>query len=266
MKIYSSKVDDIIKQRDEYEAKMKALKDKQDESYRNYHKADVAICNGIEDEVAQLLSRIDLPLQIKADQGWSSADRKRGYDVRVSCETGADRDLRWEYNVKFEQDGAITKNDGRWNDLDSANLDELDKSIKALRILQGADWKSILDKAHPKFDDYYDRGVNDELLTLRSEKPNFKDMEFEATLEDATDEGKWIVLDRIPETDYLRGRKAKAYFKPERIGAKFINGILRDFSWVHEGYDYDIKISKTKLQNCMKHPYEIVDLADKKEE
>ena len=155
------------------------------------------------------------------------------------------------------------KNDGRWYSLDAASAEDLEYSVKALRILQGANWESILDKAQPQYSDYTNKEDEAELARLQNERPDFESEEFDAILEQALEEGKWISLKSLPDTDYIRGRsRATAFFQSTRIGAKFVDGTLMDMTYGGRPHSLQLKISKAKLRPCVTKPYSVVSISE----
>lgn len=233
--ITSSRKDDILREKEEYEAEYNAQKAKYDEEYNKLLEAQKAITDAVEAEVMDGLSKFSniLTFRTEADVYWS-----KGLKIRIECnELQKFEDsvaLAWRFNVQLDKDGEVVKETSSWSGLKATteeHLKSLEATLEALRYLNSVDWKSVLDKELPKFEDY--------VKTLSPMKPNrdfnreLKEAEIEEYMR--TDE---ILLAKKPIGGYIFYKQTDKFYTVRYLpgyivqsdgdGNYFLNPIYKD--------------------------------------
>lgn len=174
MKITSSKKDDLIRQRDEWESNYKQKKDQYDEQHRAWQRAYREVCNNIETTLSEELKRFAPNVfNVSATMSFH-----RGSEVRIRCNDDHRREgfaLSWNFDVELDEEGNVKKESGSWSGLNAVTqeqLTDLEASVRALRFLNEYDWAPLLNTPLPKTEDYITEENPD--YTLRRERPDFE--------------------------------------------------------------------------------------------
>ena len=158
MKITCNRADELRKKRDEYEAGRAVRQEEYDKQERAWNQARYEVEQGVKSIIEQYLSEVKIGLDIDVKPGWGL--RQRGLEASVSHGEYSDRDtaaLRWTYKVELDKDGNVEASTSSWSGLDAvdeAHINDLKESVKAIEILSGIDWKSVLDVALPEWKEY----------------------------------------------------------------------------------------------------------------
>lgn len=181
MKITANKRDDIIRRRDEFDADRKARDAKYEQQLSNYRRAAGDVFAGIKEKIlAELSGFKTLELNVLVDNYFGE-----GIQVRIqSNEYGkhADAALRWTWSGHINTDGEVVKETNSWSGLSActaAQLDSLQESVDALRIINNMDWETILKTPTPKVDEYVEYDPE-----RRKQRPNFERELIEADIEE----------------------------------------------------------------------------------
>jgi hypothetical protein len=168
--VKSSRRDELIRQRDEWDSEDLKLRTQHNEQRMTHMKKEKEVCNAVADEVSSLLSGVNLEgMQVVVEPTWSMSNR--GVEVKVDCgdnigsrtENSA---LRWSWTVSLDDDGNAKKKTSSWSGLEAttkAQINQLKETVNALEILEGIDWNHMLNVTLPEYDDY---------ITVRERKPN----------------------------------------------------------------------------------------------
>lgn len=158
MKIIASRLDDVLREKEEYDARRKAYNDAQENAFRNYRQASNAVTRVVKEYLEQDLANFPaLNFEVRVDQDW-----KDMISARVLCneankfaKTSA---LSWSYEAKLNQKtGEVISETSSWSGLKAttpAQLDSLRQTVEALEYLNNVDWARLLDVQMPNFDDY----------------------------------------------------------------------------------------------------------------
>lgn len=270
MKITCNRRDDIIKRRDEYEADYNARKQKHDEQYEQYRRAEYDVLHLVEEEVgAQLASFRSLQFDIRANRGrWGSG----GMSIYILCNENTkfsdDVALAWRYEVELDKAGNVTKESSSWSGLKAtteAQMQSLIETVEALKYLNSVDWATVLNKELPKYDDYVT-----EHEPSRRERPNFERELFEADLEEAVGQPVIIKGKAGPSSGFREGiqlyymihkETPAQYVVSEAWGAKVDQIIAEEgkdaaIASVKDAYQYRIK--KDNFQKLVSNPIEMI--------
>lgn len=270
MKITCNRRDDIIKRRDEYEADYNARKQKHDEQYEQYRRAEYDVLHLVEEEVgAQLASFRSLQFDIRANRGrWGSG----GMSIYILCNENTkfsdDVALAWRYEVELDKAGDVTKESSSWSGLKAtteAQMQSLIETVEALKYLNSVDWATVLNKELPKYDDYVT-----EHEPSRRERPNFERELFEADLAEAVGTDAIVKGKAGPSSGYRQGvtiyymihkETPAQYAVSEYWGGQVDETLANEgkeaaINLVKNGYQYRIK--KETLEQLISSPIEII--------
>lgn len=158
MKIYSSRYEDLKKERDAWDENLAQSKKRYKEQKSSYIDAMHAVVNPIKEQIEADLSKFDLlDFQVKIEPGF---DREDSLEIRVFCnqnrlfdETSA---LAWNYSVSLSK-GQVKSESGSYSGLNATtpeSLASLKQTVEALSYLNAQDWASILQKELPDYFEY----------------------------------------------------------------------------------------------------------------
>lgn len=270
MKITCTKREDIIKQREAYEADRAARQARHDEQERKYDEAEDAITSAVANEIKSQLSKYSvLHFDVEVDRNnW----RLPGLRIRVLCNErnlfDDDTALAWNYDVKLDESGNVNKESSSWSGLKAttkAQLESLTQTLDALKYLNSVDWATLLNKELPKYADYvtesdprYDRDV-----------PNFDYMLMEADIEECI--GKDILLKGYSSIDqqgheagsayYMILKETPSQYQVVRIPGYVVNNEGYDLKdVVKRGKNYPERMRKDKLIQLLNQPIETLEV------
>lgn len=183
--------DEIIKDRDAYDANKKKIHDTYDEQYNKWSKALHDVYGKVKDEVEAQLANFDaLNLEVNVSSGLSS-----GLEVRVGSNQhnvhSEHKALSWDYTANLTKEGEVKKETGSWSGLNAVTeeqLESLRQSVACLEILNSMDWASILSTPTPDSDDY----ITVHKYDVDKNRPNFEQELKEAEVDEAIQNGQWI--------------------------------------------------------------------------
>lgn len=183
--------DEIIRDRDAYDAKKKQIHDTYDEQHKKWSNALHDVYANVKAEVEAQLANFDaLNLEIDVSSGWND-----GLEVRVGSNQhnvhSEHKALSWDYRVNLTKEGKVKKETGSWSGLNAVTeeqLESLRQSVACLEILNSMDWASILSTPTPDSDDYITVNKYD----VDRNRPNFEQELKEAEIDEAIQNGSWI--------------------------------------------------------------------------
>lgn len=232
--------EEIIKDRDEYDAKRKAIHDQADAERINYWKAVDDVYNSVRDEVESQLSNFieSLNLNIQVDSGW-----RNNIQVRVRSNEnnvhGKDKALSWDWSAQLTREGELKKESGSWSGLQAVTevqLESLRQSVACLEILNSIDWVAILSKPLPNADEYFTIDAH----AVDDNRPNYESELMEAEIDEAIQNGSWI-----------KGHGYKYYLKRATVYYKVLKETPAQYE-VLEVWENNLKNGDTNI-----HPYKI---------
>lgn len=270
MKITCNRRDDIIKRRDEYEARFNESKERYEAQYSDYRKARNDVTSLIEEEIKAQLNRFSaLDFGITAMEGrWGTG----GIEVSIQCNQNTkfndDVALAWNYGVQLTKDGEVIKESSSWSGLKattSAQLESLTQTLEALKYLNSVDWSKALNRDMPKYDDY----VTDKMPT-RTDRPDFESELFEADIEEAVGAPVLIKGFAGPSSGFRQGvevyymihKETPTQYLVSEAWAPRVDSIIDEegkeagMDKVREGNEYRIK--KSNFRNLVKNPLTLI--------
>ena len=271
MKIYASKLDDLRKAKEEWEAEDERRASLRKQENARYEKAKDAQLAPVDYEISKALKRFDR-LEFEVDVQPSDSYRgRRGILVRIRCDQNRKHDensaLSWDWQVNLDNEGNIVKDSGSWSGLNATNQENMDSLMQtylALQYLNSVDWKSLLDVAMPNYSDYF----TDESRPQRN-KPNFDQEMKEAELADLIDSDKMVLGYSIPEYESRWNQSVKTWFiilgetpKQFKIGEVTAYDAKRRFEdgqsieeIVELAKRYPSRMRKDRLIGTLKYPF-----------
>lgn len=203
MKITCSKRDDIIKQRDEFDAHRKSMLSQREQDEQNARQATANVFKEVEDAVREKLKPVSkLPLEVDVQYGLFG-----GVDVNVTCGDPhmAGNALAWNYRVYLNDEVDVVKETGSWSGLKATTAEEmmnLKRSVRALEILnEGIDWEELVKISLPDYKDFMTQDYSE----LRNPRPDFEGQLREADIEEAIQSGNPIHGKAVSSTGYREG-------------------------------------------------------------
>ncbi len=248
MKITSSRRDDILKEREEYN-KEKAL---YDEAYKNAdtvrQQDEQAVFDKLEKYLDENLTQKFPALEFNIDlrRGWSYRRSKESdhdnvdITIRVNDHMMSDPSsaLSWDYEVRVN-DGEVKKETSSWSGMQAVTKEQLEslrQTLGALEWLSTVDWAPFIKGTLPDYLEYY-HDIPD-----RPEDRDFDKELFEEDIRDSFNKGIGFPGYQMTDNGY-RGSKGYYFFYGETptqfryifVNAYYINQILNgediDLSW-----------------------------------
>lgn len=130
-------------------------KAQRDSEISTYDIQNKLIENSIISAVRDGLGQYADGLTIKVDMYYGT-----GYQVRIDNGDNPHKEgqaLSWSVNVHLDRNGNVQFDTSSWSGLDAMDerhIADLRRTVEILDIIQHMDWKSILDKVVPKWEDY----------------------------------------------------------------------------------------------------------------
>lgn len=250
--------EEIIRDRDEYDAKKKQIHDTYDEQYRKWSNALHDVYGNVKAEIeAQLANFDDLNLEVDVSSGWGS-----GLEIRVGSNQhnvhSEHKALSWDYTANLTKEGEVKKETGSWSGLNAVTeeqLESLRQSVACLEVLNSMDWASILSTPTPDSDDYITVNTYD----VDRNRPNFEQELKEAEIDEAIQNGSWI-----------KGHGYKLYRPSADVYYKVLKETPTQYEVIEEyaGYleqgkepnSYSYKIKKDTFFQVINNPIKILEV------
>ncbi len=262
MKIYASRRDDLIAERDAYDAETAKYQSKVDEGEERWHQDTRAIEESVKAEVERAIGETSLEIEVFARAGWEV-----GYEVTVRANESRKFDegtaLAWNWEAKIDREGNLVKDSGSWSGLKVVTpeqIADLEESVRVMKVLNSLDWEHILKRANPKYSDYVSR---EDQAAVRDRTKNRRDYDreiFEEDLKEAIQSGAWIKMKGRPETEYYRGSlRGDFWCKISSMSEKQVKCIITsslDNYKANPNYYSEERISKAKLYPQIVKPVE----------
>lgn len=262
MKIYASRRDDLIAERDAYDAETAKYQSRVDEGKRRWRQDTRAIEQSVKTEVERAIGETSLEIEVFARAGWET-----GYEVTVRANESRKFDegaaLAWNWEAKIDREGNIVKDSGSWSGLKVVTpeqIADLEESVRVMKILNGLDWEHILKRANPNYSDYVSQ---EDQAAVRDRNKNRRDYDreiFEEDLKEAIQSGAWIKMKGRPDTEYYHGSRGGDFWcKISGMSDKQVRCIITNNLETYQknsNYYSEERISKAKLYPYIVKPIE----------
>lgn len=213
MKITSSKLDDIRKAKEEWDAETSRRDAIHDEDRQRYRKASDAVIAPVEYKLSTALRKFDaLEFEISGEiaGGYRGS---RGLEFKIRCNDSRVHDensaLSWNWSVGINGDGEVVKDSGSWSGLNATteeNMKSLRQSVEALEYLNSLNWAELIDVDTPEYMDY----ISD--MEPRGSRPNFEQQMKEAELEEYIGKDVMLLGTSMPEYESRWNQPVTTWF------------------------------------------------------
>ena len=231
--------DEIIRDRDEYDAKRKSIHEQADKERTNFRRALNDVYENVKSQLESELANFDtLNLRINVSSG-----------IRDTLEVtvGSNQDdvhskhkaLSWDYRASLTEEGEVLRQSGSWSGLQAVTeeqLESLRQSVACLEVLNSIDWAVILATPTPKYDDYL---ITDS-YSIDRDRPDYESELLEAEIDEAIQNGSWI-----------KGHGYKYYLSRATVYYKILKETPTQYE-VMEVWEDNLKKGETNI-----HPYRI---------
>lgn len=188
MKITANRKDDLVKQKEAYQADRAARKARHDEQWNNWRTADYAARENIAGIIREKIGPVSIDLQIQAlPHAWGG----KSYQIHITSEEnnvhGEDKALSWSWDAYLMSDGTVTKESSSWSGLQattSAHLASLEETLRVLKLLNKMDWATILAEAAATVPDHDDYVTEPDPQYADKDVPNYDQLILEAEIEE----------------------------------------------------------------------------------
>ena len=204
MRIVSSRKDDVLRRKAEYEADFNKRKLEYDTQLKKYYEARATAVEPVKNYFENLFSKYPL---LHADirvEGSVYGDRGIRVEIIVD-ENNKFKDnisLSWNYDAYINQ-GQVVRETSSWSGMSAVTSDQLahlEQSLSALKDLANVDWDRVLNITLPDYTEYI--SVTDPRFDR--DKPNFKQELLEAELDDLVGQRKVIEVEPF-DSSWFRG-------------------------------------------------------------
>lgn len=194
-KINETRRDDIIKARDEWDAEYNKQQSVYNDQKRNYNKVLYDAGNELEEEVKKAIGPTSINLRVEVRQygNYNSDSYSVHVDGNDSNMFSDDVALSWNWDVYLDSDGTVKKDSGSWSGLKATTveqLDDLEETLRVLKILNRLDWANLISRANSKRPDW--NAYVTAPYPSRSNRPNFEQQLKDAAVEDTI--GKDVLI------------------------------------------------------------------------
>ena len=235
MKITATKLDDLLRQRDEYDADMKKYDAAAEESLQRLHLKEREEKDKLEKIISDLIGPSTLQLEIRVD-AYGSSLFDDAWSVRVRANEGTKFNdavaLAWNWQVSLNREGEVVKDSGSWSGLKAITpeqIADLEESVRIIKLLNGLDWPTILRHPKPKYDDYYDKESATIYQDKRKARPDFEHQIMDSRLEELI--GQNIAI-KLSDDPYFRGNVGMFV---TGLTDKFVKGYIFPYRWAEYG-------------------------------
>ena len=258
-----------MKAREEYDTQTGRLNAIAEQKSKEYREALYKDQKAVEGKVAEMIGSTPLDLTIKADPyGGSFLDRDSSWKIEVSAHQNDHFNekfaLSWDWNIGIDKEGNIVKDSGSWSGLKAITpeqMDDLEESVRILKVLNNTDWSEVLHAPKASYDDYYDKETNEELRNRRANRPDFEGQILDERLQELIGSNTAIKLQANDQ--YYRGAVGILL---TGITDKFLKGYI--FPWykveggatADEIRDYVREERRTSKGNIAKDHGELIEV------
>lgn len=222
----------LLQDRETYDAEMNKYKDQIDRAEEEYDNVLWEQQKALEKQISDMIGSTSLELNIKADP--YSSFRSKGWSIRIEANQNQrkfsdDSALSWNWEVKLNTQGEVVKDSGSWSGLNAvtpAQMDDLEESVRVLRLLNSTDWNVILHSPMVQYSDFVSKDIQQEYQQRRKIRPDFEKEIQKAELEEAVGTNTAFEL---TQDQYYRGSVSILL---TGLTEKFLKGYIFPTDWV----------------------------------
>lgn len=263
MKITAGRREDLLKERDEYNADREARQKRYDEQKQSYYQAQHAVTQPIQEKVESAIKDCGLSdVDVRVDPyGRFSSSGSAGVSISIRVnERNKFEDttaLSWNYDVYLHEDGTPVKESSSWSGLKAVTADQmadLEATLKALQWLNSVDWTAMLKVKTPEYRDYISERVPED----RSSE--FDDQLLELDIEEAVGTNRLVQGGNIGEENrwnrnskywYRIVKESPKRYTVEQYSTRYSDDEIRQ--GIAQGY-YSQGVTKEKFLRILDRP------------
>lgn len=204
MRITSSKKDDILRRKAEYDAKYEEYNtDRLDREGKYYAELDRVLAP-IRNELESNLNKFDaLSFDVKVDTDYHFDGRNQTIRVEISCDENRKFDdqvaLAWSYKAYVVKSGEVARETSSWSGMSAVTADQmksLKQTVAALDYLNNIDWNAMLDAVLPEHASFFEGAIK------RPEREDFEAELRQAEIEELIGQDKIIQVQNFESSGY----------------------------------------------------------------
>ena len=257
--INCSRVDDLRKEAETYNAKRSEAEKMRNSEVLEYHKAVSLLTNRIEEAIlANLASCNTQDVNININQRFGD-----GFEIIINNGENPHNEsqgLSWNWKVSVDYDGNIKKDSGSWSGLKAITkeqINDLRNTVEILSLLNDMNWKDIFDvikENYPEYEDY----IKTQVPKMRNFDKEIEEAEIaecvgnmNVAIEGEKGYSRYFTVMR--PFYYIILKETPTQYKVQEVS--FNNADNTD-----EEVTVDYNIKKDKFYSCIKRPLNIIEI------
>jgi len=200
--IYASARDDLIRQRDEYDAETARYQEVQDNNTKAFRAAYKKAQQDIENLARNAIGSTSQDLEIRVDESFANS-----WEISIYCHErdlhSENTSLAWHIDLKLDKDGNVAKETGSWSGLRATTpeqIDDLKESVRLIETINNIDWEPILKRALVDYAAFQDSENSAKLRERTKSRPDFEKQIAESEISDIVGTNKWVKVQGSPTT------------------------------------------------------------------
>lgn len=273
--VTASKIDDIIRERDAYNAEAKKQNDTHNYQERKLREATKRNNDEVENAIRSQVPGLE-DVDIRVEKTWWDDGIKVEF---VSEDRRDNKSLRWRWSVSLDKKGDIRKESSSWSGLEAVTPEQvadLQKTVNTITNLVNLDWVPILQAGIEGQPDYYDYVS---VREMRSRDNEFSKALRTASVEELIGKEVWIKSKAqysesewfARDTWYLIHSQSDKFYTVSQTNNYYVESYQKKIADGEEGAQEDLTHrlesdmqykSRVKKENFLIHLYEPIQTMD----
>ena len=273
--VTASKIDDIIRERDAYNAEAKKQNDTHNYQERKLREATKRNNDEVENAIRSQVPGLE-DVDIRVEKTWWDDGIKVEF---VSEDRRDNKSLRWTWSVSLDKKGDIRKESSSWSGLEAVTPEQvadLQKTVNTITNLVNLDWVPILQAGIEGQPDYYDYVS---VREMRSRDNEFSKALRTASVEELIGKEVWIKSKAqysesewfARDTWYLIHSQSDKFYTVSQTNNYYVESYQKKIADGEEGAQEDLTHrlesdmqykSRVKKENFLIHLYEPIQTMD----
>lgn len=257
--INCSRVDDLRREAETYNAKRSEAEKMRNSEILEYREAVSLLTKSIEKAIlANLASCNTQDVNININPGLGD-----GFEIIINNGDNPHNEsqgLSWNWNVSVDYDGNIRKDSGSWSGLKAITKDQINdlrNTVEILSILNDINWKDVFDVIRENYPEYKDY-IKTEVPKMR----NFDKEIEEAEIAECVGDMKVAIEGKKGASKYFSTIRPFYYIIEKETPSQFrVQEVAfndQDMTEAEFAVAYNIK--KDKFYSCIKRPLNIIEI------
>lgn len=256
--INCSRVDDLKKEAETYDAKRSEAEKMRNSEKLEYRNAVSLLTKSIEKSIlAKLASCNTSDINIQINQSF-------GDEFEIIINNGENphnksQGLSWNWRVSVDYDGNIKKDSGSWSGLKAITkeqINDLRNTVEILSILNDMNWKDVFDvirKNYPEYEDY----IKTEVPKTR----NFDKEIEEAEIDECVGNTNLAIEGEKGASKYFSIMRPFYYIIEKETPSQFrVQEVAFNDNMTEAEFGDVYNIKKDKFYSCIKRPLNIIEI------